>query len=148
MVCAKCHQNEARVHFTAIVDGEEVETVHLCEHCARSTGLHTLDSSALEALSVIGKKCELCGKDAFSGEMRAGGGAIYWCFDCGVEFGRVLSDLLVSERPDLLQPNKEEVSFLSFCCDPELQAWSEAASRKAVETLKERRRQDRRDPGS
>ena len=152
-LCAKCHQKEATIHFTTVVDGTVEETVHLCKDCAPQTGLDSLDSldpKEIEASSVIGKKCEFCGKDAFSGEMRTQGGAIYWCFDCSLELGRILSDLLASERPDLLHRNKEErsFSFLSIFCDSALQAWSEAATEKAVQTLKERRRQDGRDKGS
>jgi hypothetical protein len=99
----------------------------------------------IEALSVVGKKCEFCGKDAFSGEMRAGGGAIYWCFDCSLERGVILRDLLVAERPDLLQRSKEESSFLSFCSDAGLQAWSASASERATQASKERRQRDGRD---
>ena len=149
MLCAKCHQKEARIHFTTVVDGAEEEAVHLCQDCAPTTGfdLDKLDLKEIEALSVIGKKCEFCRRDAFSGEMRAKGGAIYWCFDCGLEIGGIVRDLLVAERPDLLQRSKEESDFLSFCSDLGLQAWSDAASQKAVQTLKERRRQDGRDQG-
>src|SRR6185295_15495869 len=109
-LCAKCHQNEATIHFTAVLDGAEEEAVHLCKDCA-PPGFQNLDLKELEALSVIGKKCEFCGKHAFSGEMGARGGAIYWCFDCGLEFGRILSDLCISERPDLMQRSKEQSSF-------------------------------------
>lgn len=146
MLCAKCHQKGATIHFRMVVDGAEEETVPLCPDCAPPTGF--MDLKEIEALSVIGKKCEFCGKDAVSGAIGARGGAIHWCFDCGLEFIRILSDSLVSERPDLLQRSKEESSFLSFCADPGLQAWSEAASQKAVQTLKERRRQDGHDKGS
>ncbi len=150
MLCAKCHQKEATVHFKTVVDGTEEETVHLCKDCAPDSGfdLDKLDLKQIEALSVVGKKCEFCGKDAFSGEMRAGGGAIYWCFDCGIEFAVILRDFLVAERPDLLQRSKEESSFLSFCSDTGLQAWSVSASQRATQTLKERRQQDGRDKGS
>ena len=146
MLCAKCHQKDATIHFRMVVDGAEEETVPLCPDCAPHTGF--MDLKEIEALSVIGKKCEFCGKAAVSGEMRVNGGATNWCFDCGLEFVRILSDSLVAERPDLLQRTKAESSFLSFCSDPGIQAWSEAASRKAVQTLKERRRQDGRDKGS
>ena len=147
MLCAKCHQKEATVHFTTVVDGTEEEAVHLCKDCAPDTGfdLGKLDMKAIEALSVIGKKCEFCEKDAFSGEMRVSGGAIYWCFDCGLELGVILRDLLVAERPDVLERSKEESSFLSFCSDAGLQAWSASASERATQTLKERRREDGRD---
>ena len=150
MLCAKCHQKEATVHFTTVVDGTEEEAVHLCKDCAPDTGfdLDKLDLKQIEALSVVGKKCEFCGRDAFSGQMSSKDSAIYWCFDCGLEFGRILSDSLVAERPDLLQRSKEESSFLSFISDPGIRAWSEAASQRAVQTLKERRRQDGRDKGS
>jgi ribosomal protein L37AE/L43A len=150
MLCAKCHQKEATVHFMTVVDGAEEEAAHLCKVCAPPMGfdLDKLDLKQIEALSIVGKKCEFCGRDAFSGEMRDGGGAIYWCFDCGLEFAGIFRDLLVAERPDLLQRSKEESSFLSFCSDTDLQAWSTAANQKAVQTLKERRRQDGRDQGS
>ena len=150
MLCTKCHQNEATIHFTTVVDGAEEETVHLCKGCASPTGfdLDKLDLKQIEALSVVAKKCEFCGREAFSGEMHAGGGAIYWCFDCGLEFGVILRDLLATERPDLLQRSKEESSFLSFCSDQGLQAWSASANQRATQTLKGRRRQDGRDKGS
>jgi len=150
MLCAKCHQNEAKIHFTTVVDGSEQQTVHLCKDCAPPTGfdLDKLDPKQIEALSVVGKKCEFCGRDAFSGEMRAGGGAIYWCFDCGLEFTDILRDLLLTEQPDLLRRSQEESLFLSFCSDPGLQAWFASASQRATQALKERRRQDGRDEGS
>jgi hypothetical protein len=150
MLCAKCHKNEATVHFTTVVGDAEEETVHLCKDCAPDTGFDfaKLDMKQIEALSVVGKQCEFCGREAFSGEMRAGGGAIYWCFDCGLERGVILRDLLVAERPDLLQRSKEESSFLAFCSDPTLQTWSASASERATQTLKERRREDGRDQGS
>ncbi len=149
MLCAKCHQNEATIHFTAVVDGTEEETVHFCKDCAPpGLDLSELDMKQIEVLSVVGKKCEFCGKEAFAGEMRAGGGAIYWCFDCGLELGDILRDLLVAERPDLLQRSKEESSFLSFYSNVGLQAWSASAHQRATQSLKERRRQDGRDKGS
>ena len=150
MHCAKCHQNEATVQFSMVVDGTEEETVHLCKDCAPPTGfdLDKIDLKQIEALSVVGKECELCGKDAFSGEIRADGGANYWCLDCGMELGVILRDLLVAERPDLLRRSKEESSFLSFCSDTGLQAWSASANQRAMQTLKDRRRRDGRDNGS
>jgi hypothetical protein len=149
MLCAKCQKNEATVHLTMIVDGKRDETIHLCKDCAPAmTGLQSLDPKDLQALSVIGKKCEFCGKEASSGQMAPSGGGMYWCFDCGLEFGRILTELLVSERPELLQRSKEESSFFAFYSDPELQAWSEAANQKAVRILKDRRKQDGRDKPS
>ncbi len=149
MFCAKCHQNEATVNFTTVVDGTEEETVHLCKECAPPTGfdLDKLNLKQIQALSVFGKKCEFCGRDAFSGEIRAGFGPIYWCFDCGLERGVILRDLLVAERPDLLQRSKDESSFQAFCSDSTLQAWLASASERATKTLRERRRQDGRDKG-
>lgn len=150
MRCANCHQKEATIHFRMVVDGAEEETVPLCPDCAPPTGfnLHQLDLKEIEALSVLGKKCEFCGKDADSGEISAKGRATNWCFDCGSELMRILSDLVVAERPDLLQRSEAKSSFLSFCSDTGFQAWSEAASQKAAQTLKDRRRQDGRDKGS
>ena len=87
-LCVKCHQNEATIHFTTVVDRTEDEIVHLCKQCASPTGLHTLDPKEFETLSVTGKKCEFCRQSAFSGVMGAGA-PIYWCFGCGQEFGRI-----------------------------------------------------------
>jgi hypothetical protein len=149
MLCAKCQKNEATFHLATVVDGKEEETVHLCKDCGTAiTGLPTLDPSKLEALSVIGKKCEFCGKDAYSGEMRAGGGAIYWCFDCGAEYGRIFAELLMSEHPEFMERCKAHSSFLAFSSDPQLQAWSAEAGPKAMQVLKERRREDGRDAAS
>jgi protein arginine kinase activator len=38
MLCENCHQNEASVHLTQVVDGQ-VEKHHLCEACAEKKGL-------------------------------------------------------------------------------------------------------------
>jgi protein arginine kinase activator len=38
MLCENCHQNEACVHVTQIVDGQ-VAKFHLCEGCAKEKGL-------------------------------------------------------------------------------------------------------------
>ena len=150
MLCAKCYQKEATIHFTMVVDGMEEKAGHFCKDCAPPTGfdLDKIDLKQIEALSVVGKKCEFCGREAFSGEMRAGGGAIYWCDDCGLERGRILMDLLLSEQPDLLQRSTEESSFLAFCSDPRLQASFALASERATQALNERRREDGRDKGS
>lgn len=147
MLCAKCHKNEATVHFTTVVGEAEEDSVHLCEDCAPDTGFDfaKLDMKQIESFSVVGKKCEFCGREAFSGVMRRGGSAIYWCFDCGLEHGVILRDLLVAEQPDLLQRRKEESSFLTFCSDPTLQTWLTSASDRATQTLKGRRREDGRD---
>ena len=99
--CSKCHRKEATVHFTTIMGGVE-ETVHLCRDCAPPMGLPTLDPKELAALSVTGKKCEFCGRDAVSGALGATG-PVYWCFDCGLEHSRILGELSASERPDLMQ---------------------------------------------
>ena len=147
-LCSKCHENEATIHFSTVVDGVNEETVHLCSDCSPPIGvnLKNLDLKELEALSIVGKKCEFCGKAAFSGVTGARG-TIYWCFDCGLEFGRILSDLCISERPDLIQRSREASSFLAISSDPELLAWSETANQKALQILREKRRQDGRDKG-
>ena len=141
MLCAKCHKNEATVHFTCVVQGQ-TEIFDLCQGCAQEiSGLGSLDPKDLEALSVAGKKCEFCGQAAHSGAMDAAH-PIYWCFDCGLEFGRILADLCINERPDLMQRGKAAASFLSMSGDPDFRAWSEAAHRKAAQRLRERRRRD------
>jgi len=145
-ICSKCHQKEATVHFTTIMGGVE-ETVHLCRDCAPPIGLPTLDPKELAALSVTGKKCEFCGRDAVSGALGATG-PVYWCFDCGLEHSRILAELFASERPDLMRRGKEASSFFDLCSDPEFRAWSEAVSQKAVQIMRERRRQSGSEGGT
>ena len=139
-LCSKCHQKEATVLFTAVMNGVEEQTVHFCKDCAPSaTGLPTLDPKEIAALSVTGKKCEFCGRDAASGVFSASG-PIYWCFDCGLEHSQIVAELSVSERPELMQRGKEASSFLALAADPEFRSWSEAASKRAVEILRARKR--------
>ena len=37
MLCEQCHQNEATVHLTQVIDGQ-VNKLHLCEACAAKSG--------------------------------------------------------------------------------------------------------------
>lgn len=39
MNCEKCHKSHATIHLTAIENGAKREA-HLCEECARQTGVH------------------------------------------------------------------------------------------------------------
>lgn len=83
-------------------------------------------------------KREFCGKAAFSGVTGAKV-TIYWCFDCGMEFGRIHSDLCVSKQPDLMLRSREPSSFLAISSDLELLAWSETPNQKAGQILGEKR---------
>ncbi len=38
MLCESCHQKEAAVHLTQVVDGK-VQKFHLCEGCAAQKGI-------------------------------------------------------------------------------------------------------------
>ena len=53
MLCAKCHQKEAAIHFTIVVDGTEEETGHFCKDCAPPTGFD-LDKQTWELYDVEG----------------------------------------------------------------------------------------------
>ncbi len=146
MLCAKCQKNEATVHLTTVV-GTEQETVDLCRDCA-PPGIAGLDLGKAKALSTTGKKCEFCGAAAYSGQVLSGGGTTYWCFKCGTELMSIVAELVKTERPDLLRRSKKDSSFVAFCSDPEVLAWSEVANQKAVRILKERRKQDGRSGSS
>jgi hypothetical protein len=143
MLCTKCHQKEATIHVTTIVNGAQ-RTYDFCPDCAPDTGLdfNPWDAESLKAIPLIGKKCEFCSADAVSGERRTGGGAIHWCFNCGMELGALISESLLLERPDLLQQGEEESALLSFPPDAELQAWLAVAIEKAAVTLKTRKRSE------
>lgn len=145
-LCNKCQQSEATVHFTREINGRE-ETFHLCQACAPSMGIHSLNPKELEALSVLGKKCGFCGREAFSG-VTSERGTIYWCYDCGVEYNCIFAELCNLERPDLFRQDAQRSSFLSTSFDSELQEWSDITSQKVARILKERRWADGRDKGS
>jgi protein arginine kinase activator len=60
MTCDQCHEREAVVHLTQIVDAE-VSTVHLCERCAAERGVEppTVGKSPLGSfLAAMGKELE------------------------------------------------------------------------------------------
>ncbi|HEX6645397.1 MAG TPA: UvrB/UvrC motif-containing protein [Gemmatimonadales bacterium] len=77
MTCDQCHEREAIVHLTQIVDAE-VTTLHLCERCAAERGVEPpsvgksplgtflaamgkeLEGAALPG-TVTGERCERCG---------------------------------------------------------------------------------------
>jgi hypothetical protein len=149
MLCAKCKKNEATIHLTTVAGSEEVETVDLCADCGgETTGLATLVPAELAELSVLGKRCEFCGKEAYSGEMRAGGGAIYFCADCGEEYVRIVAEWIMSEHPEFMERGEAYSSFLAFSSDPQLRAWSAEASQRAVQILKLRRQEGGPDAAS
>jgi hypothetical protein len=147
MRCTKCHKNEAIIHFTPAADGKAQKTVHLCKRCAViSFAPHTLVLKKPEILSLTGKRCEFCRRRARSGRMIAGR-PVYFCSDCGKELGSIIVELCIAERPHLTERVEGTVTFI-LRDTPEVRAWLEAANLKAIEILRKRRRQDRRDKGS
>ncbi len=74
MICSSCHQNEATIHLTEIVNNQMVE-IHLCETCGEEKGTdfktHFNFSELLSGLSDLGSafrseqksdaKCKVCG---------------------------------------------------------------------------------------
>lgn len=140
MLCAKCQKNEATLHFTTILHGREEETIQLCKDCdTEVTRFPTFDPSKLEPLPVIARKCEFCGKDAFSGKTLAGDRAIYWCFACEAEYRRTFAELFFSEHPRFMESVKTRSSFLPFLSPQQFQAWSTEAGQRVVQIMKERR---------
>ena len=61
MTCDQCHEREAVVHLTQIVDAE-VTTLHLCEQCAAEKGIETPARSRKSPLgsflAAMGKELE------------------------------------------------------------------------------------------
>jgi hypothetical protein len=139
MLCAKCHQKNATVHITSRFPGR-TDKIDLCNDCAALAGLPKVNPADLidiAARSIIGKKCEFCGKDAFSGVSSQTGKSTYWCLD-----------LLRAESPELFQQPQTSESPFARMFDSEWKAKAEARSQKATQLLKDRRKQDGRDPGS
>jgi len=46
MICEKCKKDEATVHLTQVVEGE-VKKLHLCESCAKESGVDTDNGSSI-----------------------------------------------------------------------------------------------------
>jgi hypothetical protein len=65
-----------------------------------------------------------------------------------MEFAGILTELIESQRPDLMQPSLKEPGSAAYCLDPDDQAWSALATQRAVRILRERRRKDWRDTSS
>ncbi len=49
MICEKCKKDEATVHLTQVVD-DEVKKLHLCESCAKDSGVDTNGGSSITDL--------------------------------------------------------------------------------------------------
>jgi len=149
MVCAKCQKNEATVHLTTVLHGTGEETIHLCKDCgADITCRPTLDPSKLEAVPVIARKCEFCGKDAFSGKTLADGSAIYWCFDCEADYRRTFAGLFIGEHQEFMECIKTGSSFLPFLSPEQFETWSAEAGQRVVQILRERHQGNDRDQAS
>jgi hypothetical protein len=145
MLCSQCHQREATMHFTVIAGDARPEKTDLCPDCATAVGLTRLTPGAFPTSAAAGKKCEFCDTNAWSGHINQDGRPTYWCFACGREINRFFQYLVMSEPPAKLRNNPQAISPFSLCADPEIQAWSVTAIQKAVQMLKEQRRQDGRD---
>jgi protein-arginine kinase activator protein McsA len=140
MLCAKCQKNEATLHLTTILHGREEDTIHLCKDCGTGiTRLPTMDTSKLETVPVIARKCEFCGQDAFSAKLLAGGSTIYWCFDCEAEYRRTFAQLFICEHSEFLERVRTRNPSLPLISPTQFQAWSAGADQRVVQILKERR---------
>ena|SRR5436190_23763283 len=147
MVCAKCHKNDATIHFTLVHDGKAGEAVHLCNGCASACGLPNIHPNEPESGLAHGTKCDFCGQSA-SSRVAYPKLQICCCTACGVQFGRIIIDLCLSERPHLIQRENDGSPSLSLGCNPENFAWVENLLRKTAQVLKQRRKQDGRDKDS
>ena len=105
MSCDQCHEREAVIHLTQIVN-EQVTTLHLCERCAAEKGVESPGSAVKTPLgsflAAMGKNteqatvpraaesCPRCGASYqdFRESGRLG------CSDCYVTFEAPLRDLL------------------------------------------------------
>jgi hypothetical protein len=123
-----------------MLHGRGEETIHLCEDCGTErTRLPSLAPSKMEVLPVIARRCEFCGKEAFSRKQLAGGSAIYWCFESEAEYRRTFAELFICEHPELMEGVKARSSVLQFISEPQLRAWLADAGQRVVQILKERR---------
>ena len=149
MLCAKCQKKEATLHLTTILHGRGEETLHACKECGTEmTSFPTQDLGTQGVLPVIARKCEFCGKDAFSGKTLADHSVIYWCFDCEAEYGRTFAELFIGEHLDFMERVKTRSSFLPFPSPQQFEAWSAEAEQRAMQIMKRRRQGNDRDVAS
>ena len=149
MLCAKCEKNEATLHLTTILHGRGEETIHFCKDCGTEmTHLPAVDLSNLEVLPVIARRCEFCGKDAFTRKALAGDSAIYWCFDCEAEYRRTFAELFIGEHLEFMERIKTQSSFLPFLSPQQFEAWSAEACQRVIQIMKGRRQGNDRDVAS
>jgi len=148
MLCVKCHKNEASVHFTPVVHGQVGDSICLCTHCASACGLSDIQAQEFHSWLIVGKKCEFC-EQAASTRILYPATEIYWCSECGLEFGHVIMELCQMERPDLIQLTDDGSPSLTLGCKTKNRdlAWEAQLHRKAAQTIKKRRKQDGRDKG-
>lgn len=108
MLCERCHERQATVHFTKIVGGEK-SGYHLCEQCAREAGdfiakaaqafdfnqllsglLNMESSPGYSAPQAANARCETCGM-TYSQFTQLGR---FGCPDCYENFAARLDPLL------------------------------------------------------
>jgi len=70
MECDQCHEREAVIHLTQIVN-EQVSTLHLCERCAAEKGV---ESPGTVTKTPLGSFLAAMGKDVPAGEQPGTGG--------------------------------------------------------------------------
>lgn len=100
MLCEQCQQNPASLHFTQVINGEKNQ-MHLCEQCAKSQGVFTmqdvtsllsglLEGSASRAQSAGSLRCSRCGM-AYAQFKESG---VLGCANCYQDFRKQLSPVL------------------------------------------------------
>jgi hypothetical protein len=140
--CSKCHDSEATIHFTPVTDGKAQETIHLCNDCTPlRINSQTSEPKKPESFPVKGKRCDFCDQEARSGGIdKDTEQAWYLCTGCSAELRDILLDLGVAEKPHIydLHRHGNTVTFV-YRNVPEVRTWLEAANRKAIEILKQRR---------
>ena len=107
----------------------------LCEDCARPI------LARLEAKHQGQQKCEFCGGAAFN-PLPGSSKIIYACCQCRAEYARIFFEFCDRQRPDLLDRSKMDIFFFDTSFDPEVEAWSAATSRDAIEQLRGNRPDD------
>ena len=118
MLCEKCKKNEARFHFTQIMNGNKTQ-VFLCENCAKHTGgididiAHDFKMFYPEGVSIVeamggkynisnNERCKRCGLtyDSFSETGKFG------CAECYITFENRIKPLLKRIHGNIVHTGK------------------------------------------
>jgi len=91
----------------------------------------------LQAFTQGRQQCEFCGGAAYS-PLPGATDIIYACCGCRGRYARMVLETCSATRPDLLERVKNDIFYLDYAFDPEVERWGNML----VAKMKARRQQE------